>query len=88
MEERLGVRWRKYTYSGNGGTDCVEVGAWRKSTYSNPTGGDCLEVADNLPGIVPVRDSKNPHGPTLIFSANAWSAFVTTIATKADHTTY
>ncbi|MGY0061352.1 DUF397 domain-containing protein [Streptomyces sp. LZ34] len=89
------ARWRKSTHSGGGGGDCLEIaegflGAarWRKSTYSNPGGGDCLEVADNLPGIVPVRDSKNPHGPTLIFSANAWSVFVATIATKTDQTTY
>lgn len=51
--------------------------AWRKSTYSGPDGGDCLEVTDIHPGIVPVRDSKNPDGPQLLFQAAAWSAFVT-----------
>ncbi|MEU6078454.1 DUF397 domain-containing protein [Micromonospora sp. NPDC047074] len=34
------------------------------------------EVADNLPGVVGVRDSKDPHGPALTFTARAWSAFV------------
>ncbi|GAA2624231.1 DUF397 domain-containing protein [Streptomyces axinellae] len=48
---------------------------WRKSSYSNSTGGACVEVADNLPGTVPVRDSKNPHGPTLVFPAATWAAF-------------
>jgi hypothetical protein len=33
-------------------------------------------VADGFPGVVPVRDSKNPDGPALVFSAGAWSAFV------------
>ncbi|WP_415949731.1 DUF397 domain-containing protein [Streptomyces sp. KLOTTS4A1] len=50
--------------------------AWRKSTYSDGEGGDCLEVADDHPGLVPVRDSKNPDGPKLVFRAAAWSAFV------------
>ncbi|MEU4982033.1 DUF397 domain-containing protein [Streptomyces sp. NPDC021969] len=35
---------------------------WRKSTYSNGGGGDCLELADDIPGTVPVRDSKDPVG--------------------------
>ncbi|MGR8010317.1 DUF397 domain-containing protein [Streptomyces hypolithicus] len=49
---------------------------WRKSSYSSNNGGDCLEVAENLPGVVPVRDSKDPHGPALVFEASAWSSFV------------
>lgn len=48
---------------------------WRKSSFSGQ-GGDCVEVADGLPGVVPVRDSKNPAGPALVFPAAAWSAFV------------
>ncbi|MEU4263907.1 DUF397 domain-containing protein [Streptomyces argenteolus] len=50
--------------------------AWRKSSYSNGTGGDCVEVADGLAGIVPVRDSKVPHGPVLTVAAPAWTSFV------------
>jgi Domain of unknown function (DUF397) len=49
---------------------------WYKSTFSNGSGGACVEVAGNLPGIVAVRDSKNPEGPRLTFTANTWSAFV------------
>ncbi|MFE9429132.1 DUF397 domain-containing protein [Kitasatospora sp. NPDC006697] len=48
---------------------------WRKSSYSGNT-GDCIEVADGFPAGVPVRDSKNPDGPALVFPAGAWSAFV------------
>ncbi len=49
---------------------------WRKSTYSGPQGGDCVEVADGVAGVMPVRDSKDPEGPALVFGADAWTAFV------------
>ncbi|MET8041788.1 DUF397 domain-containing protein [Micromonospora sp. NPDC005215] len=49
---------------------------WRKSTRSGSNGGECVEVADNLPGIVAIRDSKDPHGPALTFSPTAWVSFV------------
>ncbi|MET8199558.1 DUF397 domain-containing protein [Micromonospora taraxaci] len=51
--------------------------AWRKSTRSN-NGGDCVEVADNIPGVVGLRDSKDPTGPVLTFSPAAWTTFVLT----------
>ncbi|MEV8638281.1 DUF397 domain-containing protein [Streptosporangium sp. NPDC051023] len=48
---------------------------FRKSSYSG--GNDnCVEVATNLPGLIAVRDSKNPTGPTLTFSPAAWSTFL------------
>ncbi|MFJ9569392.1 DUF397 domain-containing protein [Streptomyces bacillaris] len=49
---------------------------WRKSSYSNSDGGDCVEVSDDFPGAIPVRDSKQPEGPALVFGAPAWAAFV------------
>ncbi|GIJ23069.1 DUF397 domain-containing protein [Micromonospora lutea] len=52
--------------------------AWRKSSRSNSNGGACVEVADNLPGVVAVRDSKDPAGPVLAFTRTAWRAFITT----------
>ncbi|MFB6894343.1 DUF397 domain-containing protein [Kitasatospora sp. NPDC056327] len=54
---------------------------WRKSTRSSSNGG-CLEVADGHPDTVPVRDSKNPAGPVLLFPSPAWRSFVA--AVKAD----
>jgi Domain of unknown function (DUF397) len=48
---------------------------WLKSSYSS-NGGDCVEVARNLPGVVAVRDSKDPAGPALVFTADGWRAFV------------
>ncbi|MEU6171725.1 DUF397 domain-containing protein [Streptantibioticus parmotrematis] len=52
---------------------------WRKSSYSNSDGGQCIEVSDDVAGVVPVRDSKDPHGPALIFPSAAWSAFVVAV---------
>ena len=52
---------------------------WRKSSYSGSNGGACVEVADNLPGIVAVRDSKDPNGPALTFAPADWLAFTTSI---------
>ncbi|MCM0677504.1 DUF397 domain-containing protein [Micromonospora phytophila] len=56
---------------------------WRKSSRSSGNGGDCVEVADNLPGVVGVRDSKDPAGPALLFAPPAWRAFVARITERA-----
>ncbi|MBM7078447.1 DUF397 domain-containing protein [Micromonospora humida] len=56
---------------------------WRKSTRSNGGGGACVEVADELSGVVMVRDSKDPGGPVLAFDPYAWRAFVAGTARKA-----
>ncbi|MFG1869902.1 DUF397 domain-containing protein [Micromonospora arborensis] len=50
---------------------------WHKSTRSSGNSGDCVEVADNLPGLVGVRDSKDPTGPVLVVAPAAWRSFVT-----------
>jgi hypothetical protein len=47
---------------------------WRKSQKSASNGG-CVEVA-NLGDHVAVRDSKNPDGPALIFTAFEWDCFL------------
>lgn len=52
------------------------IGAvWHKSTRSS-SNGDCVEVADNLPGVIAVRDSKDPAGGTLRFAPAEWKAFL------------
>ncbi|MDH6120706.1 hypothetical protein ABH930_004802 [Kitasatospora sp. GAS204A] len=52
---------------------------WLKSSHSD-NGGNCIEVAPNIPGAVPVRDSKDPHGPALVFTTDAWQAFTRSTA--------
>ncbi|MFW6722386.1 DUF397 domain-containing protein [Streptomyces sp. MAR4 CNY-716] len=80
------VTWRKSSYSNSDGGNCIEVShdflhtaTWRKSSHSNPDGGECIEVSDDHPALVPVRDSKDPDGPALVFEAAAWSAFVSAV---------
>ncbi|MFI9150967.1 DUF397 domain-containing protein [Streptomyces sp. NPDC053367] len=73
-------QWRKSSYSGSSGGDCVEcatLGAarWRKSSYSGNTGGECVEVA-GLPRAIAVRDSKNPEHGVLTLSPRAWADFL------------
>ena len=56
---------------------------WRKSSRSGDNGGACVEVARNLPGVVAVRDSKNPHGPVLTVSRDEWARFLTHVRATA-----
>ncbi|WP_329580250.1 DUF397 domain-containing protein [Kitasatospora sp. NBC_01250] len=51
---------------------------WIKSRHSG-NGGNCIEVAPNFPGLVPVRDSKNPTGPALAFPTTSFAAFLARI---------
>lgn len=51
---------------------------WFKSSHSNGQQA-CVEVGVGPAGVVPVRDSKDPHGPALVFQVAAWQAFVTGI---------
>ncbi|MEU2655251.1 DUF397 domain-containing protein [Streptomyces sp. NPDC007325] len=56
----------------------TESPRWFKSSYSDD-GGNCVEVAHNLVptlGLVPLRDSKVPAGPSLAVSAAAFAAFI------------
>ncbi|MEU8054619.1 DUF397 domain-containing protein [Microbispora bryophytorum] len=49
---------------------------WKKSSRSGDSGGNCVEVARNLPGVIAVRDSKDPDGPKLLFTPSEWDAFI------------
>ncbi|MFJ5927179.1 DUF397 domain-containing protein [Kitasatospora sp. NPDC092948] len=40
-----------------------------------------IEMAAGVPGATPVRDSKDPGGPALIFPTNAWSSFIDAVKT-------
>ncbi|MFK8910075.1 DUF397 domain-containing protein [Streptomyces sp. YS-3] len=81
--ELADAQWRKSSYSGDQGGDCVECAtlhgaAWRKSSHSSDQGGECIEVAD-LPHAVAVRDSKDPDGPVITLSPAAFGAFVRSV---------
>ncbi|MGG2463831.1 DUF397 domain-containing protein [Streptomyces sp. RGM 3693] len=54
---------------------------WVKSSYSGGNGGQCVEFTRTFSqsGLIPVRDSKNPSGPALIFPVSQWSAFIETV---------
>ena len=56
----------------------LSTAVWRTSSYSNGEGGACVQVADGLPAM-PVRDTKCPDGPTLIFPPASWTAFLHTL---------
>ncbi|MFJ7585886.1 DUF397 domain-containing protein [Streptomyces sp. NPDC097617] len=79
-----GAQWRKSSYSGTTGGDCVECAplgdtGWLKSSYSADTGGQCVEVAAQ-PCLVAVRDSKIPEGPVFTVQPAAFEAFVRSVS--------
>ena len=51
---------------------------WHKSSYSSQD-GNCVEVSPNLPGLVAVRDSKEPDGAKLVVSRESWRAFIRSV---------
>lgn len=55
--------------------DALTNADWFKSSYSNDQGGNCVEAARIGAGAMAVRDSKDPQGPALLFTAEAWTAF-------------
>ncbi|MER7901130.1 DUF397 domain-containing protein [Streptomyces sp. NPDC096046] len=83
-----GTQWRKSSYSGDQGGNCVECApigalAWRKSTYSGDQGGECVEVAEASAAIA-VRDSKTPAGPILTLDPATFTTFVDWTSTTAE----
>ncbi|MBI0382222.1 DUF397 domain-containing protein [Streptomyces albiflaviniger] len=55
---------------------------WVKSSYSSGDEGQCVEFAPSIAtaaGVVPVRDSKHPAGPALVFPVEAWTSFTSAV---------
>ncbi|MFD7877081.1 DUF397 domain-containing protein [Streptomyces sp. NPDC059766] len=77
-----GALWRKSSYSGDTGGQCIEcaplgTATWRKSSHSGSSGGDCVEVADLTPSeAIAVRDSKNPSAGTLTAGPAPFAVFI------------
>ncbi|MFD9562307.1 DUF397 domain-containing protein [Streptomyces sp. NPDC059994] len=59
--------------------NAAALSGWRKSSYSSGDGGTCVEVLDDYPSGVPVRDSKAPNGPALVFPTQSWTVFISSI---------
>ncbi len=57
----------------------LDNATWRKSSYSGSNGGACVEVAVLPDTTHAVRDSKDPGGPRLMFSRDAWREFTTSV---------
>lgn len=54
--------WRKSSWSGGNGGNCVEVAA-------------LAGTGETGPALIAVRDSKDPEGPRLAFTPAQWRAF-------------
>jgi Domain of unknown function (DUF397) len=52
---------------------------WRKASYSSSNGGACIELGHGLVDVTPLRDSKDPHGPALLFTTEAVASFVAAV---------
>jgi len=65
--------------SGRHLTNASTLHGWRKSSYSGASNGNCLEINRSCESCVPVRDSKQPTGPALVFAPDSWSTFLTSI---------
>ncbi|MFG3657038.1 DUF397 domain-containing protein [Streptomyces sp. NPDC047706] len=83
------AEWRKSSYSGDQGGECVECAplglTWRKSTYSGDQGGNCVEISESSCATVAIRDSKIPAGPILTVAPAAFNTFISwSAATTAE----
>jgi hypothetical protein len=79
MDIMISTPWRKSSYSGNSGADCVEVATWRKASYSGNNGGDCVEAGVAAHGRVLIRDTANRDGAVLDIPAAAWERFTASL---------
>lgn len=80
------VQWRKSSFSGDNGGNCVEVAELGHVTLTSAAGGgDVVAGPAHKTGhgrLIAVRDSKDPDGPKLFFTSDEWSAFLRGV--KAD----
>ncbi|MGW3644646.1 DUF397 domain-containing protein [Streptomyces sp. NPDC000878] len=48
---------------------------WRSSSYSGGN-NECVEIADGIPALILIRDSKHPADRVIAFSPHTWHAFI------------
>ncbi|MEU8346323.1 DUF397 domain-containing protein [Spirillospora sp. NPDC048832] len=51
--------------------DDLSKARWRKASQSSASGSDCVEIA-RVPGMIALRDSKDPDGPKLLLAHSNW----------------
>lgn len=78
MDSLNSAPWRKSSYSGNSGANCVEIAAWRKTTSSG-SNANCVEAGVATHGRVLIRDTTNRDGTVLDVPAAAWSRFTASL---------
>lgn len=81
-----GALWRKSSFSGDNGGNCVEVTELEHVALTTEhgsgqgTGGPVHKAGQGR--LIAVRDSKDPDGPKLFFTSDEWTAFIRGV--KAD----
>lgn len=86
MDLNSELTWRKSRRSANNAA-CVEVASWKVSSHSGNGGEACVEAGPCSCCGMAVRDSKDPDGSKLAFSAMSWRAFhVDVLAGRYDLT--
>jgi hypothetical protein len=50
--------------------------SWRKASRSTSGNGGCVEIADNLPSVIAIRDSKRPEGGACVVDRATFEAFL------------
>ncbi|MEZ0076478.1 DUF397 domain-containing protein [Planotetraspora sp. GP83] len=79
------ARWRKSSFSGDNGGNCVEIAELTDATDGPDRTARHVDGPDHKSGhsrLIAVRDSKDPDGPKLFFTPSEWAAFVQGV--KAD----
>jgi hypothetical protein len=79
VHETMTSPWRKSSYSGGHGGNCLEV-RWRKSSYSERGLDNCLEARLASGATVDMRDSQHPHLGHLSFAPAEWRAFLAEVS--------
>lgn len=62
--------------------DRLEAAVWRKSSRSGAV-GNCVEFTWPDKGVAAVRNSRDPHGPVLVYGRDQLAAFLAGVRQEA-----